>query len=214
MAALYVKAFVMLLVAGALAPSASTRTYDGLKSGDDALKTLEDTASVVVANLAVTKRVTQEMEDTLVYLAPQYKADLSVAFTLQKATTAAEKMLLTIDETTHFMELVQTFETRDEANTDFNIMMTSTWVAYLAMVLAAAAPLAAHWVAGTFHSLVLSSIHWSIHLVQSSIHHSNHSPHSYLKPPRSPVCFKKATSHDVLNVWNRINHVYRCTYLS
>lgn len=136
----------MLCVAGALAPSAITRTDDGLKAGDGALKALEDTVSTVVTNLAVTKRVAAELADTLVYLGPQYDGDVTLAFKLQKAMTAVQRMLLTIDETTHFMEMVETFETRDEAKLKLSVLTAFTWMGYVALAVAALAPISAHFV--------------------------------------------------------------------
>lgn len=136
----------MLCVAGALAPSAFTRTDDGLKVGDGALRALQDTVSTVVTNLAVTKRVASEMEDTLVYLEPQYAGDVLLAFKLQKATTAVEKMLLNIEDTTQFMETVETFETRDEAKVRLSVLTALVRMGYVAAAVAALAPISAHFV--------------------------------------------------------------------
>ena len=60
---------------------------------------------------------------------------------------------MSIDSTTRFMDLMQTFERHREAETSLAALTALTWLAYTAMALAALAPISAHFVPALPHHL-------------------------------------------------------------
>ena len=137
-------AVLSLWVVAAFLPAAASHYHDGFQTIGDKLREVQrvfsDARDAIVAN-----RVSvQEIEDGLVRLAPHYASHLALGFKLQRARIAAERALISDEDTEHIMDLVATLGMMDrDVSRDAVAFYSVTWIAYVFAAFAMAAPVAA-----------------------------------------------------------------------
>ena len=137
-------AVLSLWVVAAFLPAAASHYHDGFQTTGAKLREVQRTFSDARDAIVANRVSVQEIEDGLVRLAPHYSAHLSLGFKLQRARVAAERALISNDDTEHIMDLVASLGKTDrDVSRDAVAFYSVTWIAYVFATIAVAAPIIA-----------------------------------------------------------------------